>query len=226
MDKLPLLDLDFRTTYVEGNVLYTPSKGSLVTRAVMGTGVVGNGQAPTITPIGASFDGVDYLNTSSKHIFSATSPHSIVVRGRFFPSAGTQHLISNYDGDAPMLVVRYGSAYTQFWMRDNLSRSIDTYAPPPPAGIPTTLVFSYEGNSVPAGQFVYYNGKDVTTIRSGSSLQGSVLSSASYNIGRHPTGSEYLSSSTSIRRFQIYPFCMSPAQVRAIHEKFEREGEA
>jgi len=112
MDKQPLLDLDFRTTYVDNGVLYTPSKGSLVSRAVMGTGVVGNTSAPTITGVGAGFDGGDYLNTNNLTLIGFDIPFTIIVRGRFAINGNAQRILSNYNNGAAwgMLRVQAGGA--------------------------------------------------------------------------------------------------------------------
>lgn len=227
MDKLPLLDLDFRTTYVENNVLYTPSKGSLVTRAVMGTGVPGNTWAPSITSVGASFDGGDYINTNEMALIGYNIPYTLVIRGRFAINGNAQRILSNYNNGAAwgMLRVQAGGAL-EMSMSDSGAHFINAISTALAPRAPCTYAVTYDGSGQGAGILLYINGqRDVGSV-GGTSLSSSIDSGASFNIGRHPTGVDFLNAGTSIRRFIVYPFALSPSQVRAIHEKFEREGES
>lgn len=234
MDKLPLLDLDFRTTYVEGNVLYTPSKGSLVTRAVMGTGVVGNAKAPTITKIGASFDGGDVAQLGA-NLIDFNVPRTIIVRGRFVPAGVNYETIMSNEGTAT-------TNYFAWWMT-NQSPGYSFLAMTHAGGgylqlncliplyRPSTLALCLDGTGTATGAHAFSNGVEDTTYKSGSVTQ-TVTHGAYPLVGGSYTGAggilsrDHLLAGTSIRRFQIYPFALTPTQVRAIHEKFEREGEA
>lgn len=228
MDKLPLLDLDFRTTYVEGNVLYTPSKGSLVSRAVMGTGVPGSGTIPGITPVGASFNGSQYANLTTADLISYNAPFSLVVRARWrLSAANDQHIVSNYNGSTPLALVRIttlGALYV--WLNDSGGHAITATSTALPAMAPMTAVVTYDGTCIGAGLNIYLNGIASVASTGGSALTSTVSSGSAYNIGRHPTGADFLKVGTTMRRLQVFPFALSPAQVRAIHNKFEREGEA
>lgn len=223
----PLLDLDFRTTYVEGGVLYTPAtmgSRAVIERAVMGTGVPGNANAPAITPIGASFDGGDYVNTESTTLLGYNVPWSIAVRVRP-PFAGVNAIISNYSGASARAHFRVYS-WIGFEMTDAGGGSIIIEAPRASFyNAPHTITVIYDGTSTRNGLSLYVNGAVPAGIsRSGAGITGTTSTNAPFWIGRAPAPADGLVA--SIRRIQVFPFCMTPAQVRAIHERFEREGES
>lgn len=225
----PLLDLDFRTTYVEGGVLYTPSRGSLVTRAVMGTGVPGNANAPAITPIGASFDGGDWVDTGTVNLLEYNRPFSVVVRGRFPQTAGDpQVLLSNYNGHAQYVSWFFYSASNEFRVgfADVLGGSIVVNSQPTTPRDAITMIATGDGSGTAAGVYFYLDGRDAVQSRGGTGLLASVQD-APFRIGAHAVGGSVpVYAGTKIRRIQVYPFAMTPAQVRAVHERFEREGES
>lgn len=223
----PLLDLDFRTTYVEGGVLYTPSKGSLVTKAVMGTGVVGNANAPAITPIGASFDGGDYLTTDSTSIVDHDRPFTMVLRGRVPTAALSQVFFGNYNATDKFLLVRTQSnGQLYFAMQAVAGVFIAATANSIRPNRPNTYVATYDGSGAGTGMRLYFDGVDQTVSQTGTGVSATTQNAAVYRISGYPTGSYPMATGASMRRFQVFPFCMTAAQVRAIHERFEREGES
>lgn len=224
MDKLPLLDLDFRTTYVEGNVLYTPSKGSLVSKAIMGTGVVGNINAPTITKIGASFDGTDYVGTGATNLFDNGLPRTLICRIRPLSIGGTQMVCSTYAVTNPHMYA-YLSATAFVFVMSTAGGNISITSNPITFRLPTTITVTYDGTVTPTSLTIFQNGIESVASRSGTSISGSLVGTA-MRIGDHPIGGTPLTAGTTVRRVQIYPFCMTTAQVRAIHERFEREGDS
>lgn len=227
----PLLDLDFRTTYVDGGVLYTPAtkdSGSVIERAVMGTGVPGNANAPAITPIGASFDGGDYMNTGSPSIMDYDRAFTVVMRGRVPTGALAQVFISNYNGSDKFLLFRKEQALQQlyFAMQGVAGTTISATSATPSPNRPTTYVATYDGSGAGTGMRIYFSGADKTVAQVGSGISTTTQNGTVYRISGYPTGSYPLVAGTTMRRFQVYPFAMTPAQVRAIHERFEREGES
>lgn len=228
MDKLPLLDLDFRTTYVDNGVLYTPSKGSLVTKAVMGTGVVGNVNAPTITGIGASFDGGDYTGTQASDLFEYNLPHSIVIRARLkqqLPGV-QQSIVSNYDTTPGTFTFMVSGGMLYCAMTDILGGWIAKGSGTTVPAQPTTLVTTYDGSRSNTGIDMYIGGEKQNGAPGGNSLTATIRHATPFRISGYPTGGYPLVTGSSIRCILVFPFCMTPTQVRAIHDKFEREGES
>lgn len=227
MDKLPLLDLDFRTTYVENNVLYTPSKGSLVSKAVMGTGVVGNTNAPTITNIGAGFDGTDYINTQSADLLDWNVPRTIVMRIRSLPNTSDQTIISTYSGTPPYWTVqRLTNNKIWFLAAQDATQYIYIRSGILKDRVPQTIIITLDGTGFAANVLFYIDGKPSIDSNNSWFVNKTLISSAHATIGRNYIPGAPIKAGTTLRRIQIYPFCMTPSQVRAIHERFEREGES
>lgn len=228
MDKLPLLDLDFRTTYVENNVLYTPSKGSLVSKAVMGTGVPGNVNAPSITGVGASFSGNDYVDTGAE-LFEYNSPFSIVIHGRLSSnpaySNGYAICCGSLSGTFTGLTITISSGYIYYSItKSGVGLSgWSNFSKTPPK--PITVIFTYNGSGSNSGMAAYING-DRNFDSSIGTISQSIKTGVGARIAATTWSTDYLVAGMTMRRFQVFPFALSPAQVRAIHEKFEREGEA
>lgn len=178
-----------------------------------------------LSPHGMSFDGGDYLNlgTSINSYLLHDQAFSLVFSGSSVKAGGYHHILSSKDAVPRGIDIQFTDGQgVRMEIYDGANYILKYHNL---LDVAHTGVFTvtYDGSETTAGIKCYFDGKLVAGAEGNSGTFSSTTPSGDINIGRQPTGANYLASGTKINTLAFYDFELTASQAKYLSWKLHNE---
>jgi hypothetical protein len=196
------------------------NKGTLGSYVLLGDGSTLTTMPTFVNPCGIQTDGGDYLDLGSaiNTYLTKDNAFTVIVYGVNKGMGAATHLFSNQDSSDRGFAIINFSEMVGLYFYDGASNYFGRLATLSEMGTVKVMAFTYNGNGSNTGIMIYKNGESIGGSATSAGAVVNTVSTMNFNWGRRPTNTQFALPHKDYA-FAIYPFVLSPTQIKVLGEK-------